>query len=287
MTTPALTDLFQLESLEQHLFRGKSWDLGFPAIFGGQVLGQALFAAYQTVAAEQIAHSFHSYFLLPGDVKQPVLYDVETVRDGRSFATRRVKAMQNGKTIFYATASFQYAQPHISHQDTSIPDDLPQPESLPRDVDVFAQKHHPLSDEQLRTLRYHEPIDVRTVNVAQAFGKPIIAPQRHIWMKSHSELQEDIALHQAAMAYASDYHFLSTALQAHDILSNDKRLRMATIDHAMWFHQAGDFNQWHTYATHSPFSGNARAFVKGEFIDRYGKLIASTTQEGMIRLREQ
>ena len=121
MTTPALTDLFQLETLEQHLFRGESWDLGFPAIFGGQVLGQALFAAYQTVAAEQIAHSFHSYFLLPGDVKQPVLYDVETVRDGRSFATRRVKAMQNGKTIFYATASFQYAQPHISHQDTSLP----------------------------------------------------------------------------------------------------------------------------------------------------------------------
>ena len=93
-------------------------------------------------------------------------------------------------------------------------------------------------------------------------------------------------MHQAAMAYASDYHFLSTALQAHDIYSNDKRLRMATIDHAMWFHQAGDFNQWHTYVTHSPFSGNARAFVKGEFIDRYGKLIASTTQEGMIRLRE-
>jgi acyl-CoA thioesterase-2 len=282
----ALTELFELESLDCQLFRGKSWDLGFPAVFGGQVLGQALLAAYQTVAPGQIAHSFHSYFLLPGDVKHPILYDVENVRDGRSFATRRIKAMQHGKNIFYMTASFQYAQPHISHQDAGLPDDLPAPDSLPNDVDEFAKKIEPLTDEMRRMLSYHKPIDVRTVNVANAFGQRISKPQRYIWMRAQHALANEVALHQAAMAYASDYHFLSTALQAHDIKANDKRLRMATIDHAMWFHQPVDFNAWHTYATHSPFSGNARALVNGQFIDGAGQLIASTAQEGMIRLRD-
>lgn len=280
-----LAQLFDLETIEQGLYRGISWDLGFPAVFGGQVLGQALVAAYHTVSKDQFAHSFHSYFLLPGDAAKPIVYDVEIVRDGRSFSTRRVKALQHGKVIFYMTASFQLAQTGLAHQHAVLPE-LPHADTLDNDIDLFASKHAPLSDAQQRTLEYHRPIDIRTVNIHASFGADVIAPERHIWMRARDPLPENIIFHQAAIAYASDYHFLSTALQAHAIDYMDKQLRMATIDHAMWFHQPHNFNDWHIYATHSPFSGNARALVQGQFYNENGQLLASTMQEGMIRIKQ-
>lgn len=280
-----LQELFNLETLEEGLYRGNSWDLGFPAVFGGQVLGQALVAAYKTVKQEQYAHSFHSYFLLPGDASKPIVYDVEVVREGRSFSTRRVKAIQHGKTIFYMTASFQLEQPGLSHQYGNLPD-LPHPDTLDHDIDLFAKKHSPLSPELSRTLEYHKPIDIKTVNIKESFGADVVTPERFIWMRSRHTIKDDIIMHQAALAYASDYHFLSTALQAHPIHSQDHRLRMATIDHAVWFHLPFDFNHWHIYHTQSPFSGNSRALVKGEFVNESGQIIASTMQEGMIRIKE-
>lgn len=278
-----LAELFALETLEQGLYRGISWDLGFPAVFGGQVLGQAVVAAYKTVPETQFAHSFHSYFLLPGDAAKPVVYDVEIVRDGRSFSTRRVKALQNGKIIFYMTISFQLVQPHIEHQYAQCPD-LPHAETLPNDIELFALKNQPLSEKLRHTLSYHRPIDIRTVDPKAMFGEEVTEPKRFIWMKSQHQLHADVALHQAALAYASDYHFLSTALQAHPIKYNDKGLRMATIDHAMWFHQPIDFNQWHVYSTLSPFTGNSRGLVQGQFFTEDNTLVATTMQEGMIRL---
>lgn len=280
-----LTKLFTLETIEQGLYRGISWDLGFPAIFGGQVLGQAVIAAYKTAPENQFAHSFHSYFLLPGDASKPVLYDVEIVRDGRSFSTRRVKAIQDGKTIFYMTISFQLVQPNIEHQHATFPDIVHATE-LMNDIDLVTKLREPLSDHLRHTLSYHRPIDIRTVDAIKMFGTAEILPERYIWMKSQHELQENVALHQAALAYASDYHFLSTALQAHPITFSDKRLRIATIDHAMWFHKPFDFNQWHVYSTVSPFTGNSRGLVQGQFFNENKELVASTMQEGMIRIAE-
>ena len=267
------------------MYRGISWDLGFPAIFGGQVLGQAVIAAYKTAPENQFAHSFHSYFLLPGDASKPVLYDVEIVRDGRSFSTRRVKAIQDGKTIFYMTISFQLVQPNIEHQHATFPDIVHATE-LMNDIDLVTKLREPLSDHLRHTLSYHRPIDIRTVDAIKMFGAAEILPERCIWMKSQHELQENVALHQAALAYASDYHFLSTALQAHPITFSDKRLRIATIDHAMWFHKPFDFNQWHVYSTVSPFTGNSRGLVQGQFFNENKELVASTMQEGMIRIAE-
>lgn len=280
-----LTKLFTLETIEQGLYRGISWDLGFPAIFGGQVLGQAVIAAYKTAPENQFAHSFHSYFLLPGDASKPVLYDVEIVRDGRSFSTRRVKAIQDGKTIFYMTISFQLVQPNIEHQHATFPDIVHATE-LMNDIDLVTKLREPLSDHLRHTLSYHRPIDIRTVDAIKMFGAAEISPERYIWMKSQHELQENVASHQAALAYASDYHFLSTALQAHPITFSDKRLRIATIDHAMWFHKPFDFNQWHVYSTVSPFTGNSRGLVQGQFFNENKELVASTMQEGMIRIAE-
>lgn len=280
-----LTKLFTLETIEQGLYRGISWDLGFPAIFGGQVLGQAVIAAYKTAPENQFAHSFHSYFLLPGDASKAVLYDVEIVRDGRSFSTRRVKAIQDGKTIFYMTISFQLVQPNIEHQHATFPDIVHATE-LMNDIDLVTKLREPLSDHLRHTLSYHRPIDIRTVDALKMFGAAEVLPERYIWMKSQYELQQNVALHQAALAYASDYHFLSTALQAHPITFSDKRLRIATIDHAMWFHKPFDFNQWHVYSTVSPFTGNSRGLVQGQFFNENKELVASTMQEGMIRIAE-
>lgn len=281
-----LAELFTLEPIEEGLYRGISWDLGFPAIYGGQVLGQAVIAAYKTVDNDKFAHSFHSYFLLPGDASKPVLYDIEVVRNGRSFSTRRVKAIQDGKTIFYMTISFQLVQPHIAHQHADHKP-IPHASTLPNDTDLFAKLHHPLSDKMQQTLSYHRPIDIRTVDPKAMFGDDVVVPERFIWMKSQHELQQNVALHQAALAYASDYHFLSTALQAHPVKFNDRKLRMATIDHAMWFHVPFDFNQWHVYSTVSPFVGNSRGVVQGQFFNEDKVLIASTMQEGMIRVPDK
>ena len=280
-----LAQLFALETIEQGLYRGISWDLGFPAIFGGQVLGQAVIAAYKSAPENQLAHSFHSYFLLPGDASKPVLYDVEIVRDGRSFSTRRVKAIQQGKTIFYMTISFQLVQPHIEHQYATMPD-IVHADKLMNDIDLVTKLREPVSDELRHTLSYHRPIDMRTVDALNMFGVEQIVPERFVWMKSLNELQQDIALHQAALAYASDYHFLSTALQAHPFTFFDKRLRKATNDHAMLFHKPIEFNQWHFYNAVSPITVNSRGLVRGQFFNENKELIASTMQEGMIRLAE-
>ena len=276
-----LATLLNMERLEEGLYRGLSWDLGSRALFGGQVMGQALAAAQMTLPEERVCHSFHSYFLLPGDANHPVVYDVENVRDGRSFSTRRVKAIQNGRNIFYMTASFQHLEEGLEHQFADMPD-VPAPENVESDLKVFEDSYDQLSERMREALSYHKPIDIRTVQTIDPHKPEVSEPKRYIWMKAQ-EVFSNIHVNQAALAYASDYHFLATSLQPHGIGVRNKQLRMATIDHAMWFHHPIAFDDWLLYAAESPFSGNARGLVRGQFFNRQGVLVASTMQEGLMR----
>ena len=277
-----LSSLFDLETVEAGLYRGQSWDLGFRALFGGQVLGQALAAAYKTVESNRIAHSFHTYFLLPGDAKKPVVYDVEVVRDGRSFSARRVKAIQDGRNIFYMTASFQLPEEGIHHQQADMPD-VPPPEAVQSDIDFYEENYDKIARPMREALSYHRPIDIRSIDAANSYQTKKRPAKRYIWMKARTPLTSDLTLHQAALAYASDYHFLSTSLQPHGISVTDKSLTIATIDHAMWFHRPVNLNEWLLYVMESPFSGGARGLVLGKIFTQQGELIASASQEGLMR----
>ncbi len=285
--TPQLSDLFQLEKIEQGLFRGQSWDLGFKAIFGGQVLAQALNAAAQTVDEDRVCHSFHTYFLLPGDATKPVVYDVENVRDGRSFSARRVKAIQNGKNIFYMTASFQSEQVGMEHQYAVAPKNIPKPENLEPDIAQYENNVDTLPPKIRKALAYHKPIDIRSIPSEQYAKGEKNSPVRGIWLRINECLSDTLHLHHSALAYASDYHFLTTALKAHQINPNSKNLNIATIDHAMWFHRPFRFDEWLLFTIDSPFSGNARGLVKGQFFNVNGELIASAVQEGLLRVNGQ
>ncbi|GAA0851969.1 acyl-CoA thioesterase II [Aliiglaciecola litoralis] len=286
MNDVTLTSLLELERIEDSLFRGQSWDLGFRALFGGQVMGQALAAAQQTLPEGRVSHSFHSYFLLPGDANSPVIYDVETMRDGRSFSTRRVKAIQHGKTIFYLTASFQHPEEGLSHQFAQMPE-VPPPEEVESDLAFFEDSLDEISDRMREAIVYHKPLDVRTVQTIDLCHPQKEDPKRYIWMRAQELINGNINLNQAMLAYASDYHFLATSLQPHGISVRNKQLRMATIDHAMWFHLPFHFDEWLLYSTESPFSGGARGLVRGQFFNQQGQLVASTMQEGLMRKVEK
>jgi acyl-CoA thioesterase-2 len=234
-----------------------------------------------------MCHSLHSYFLLPGDAQKPVVYDVECVRDGRSFSTRRIKAIQNGKSIFYMTASFQIFHPGLSHQHALFPNDVPAPDTLQPDIKRFEKNLHKMPHKMREALAYHKPVDTRSIPSDNKEGEPDTSPTRRIWLRAIEGLGDSPVLNQAALAYASDYHFLSTALKPHGVKPSDKSMALATIDHAMWFHQPVDFDDWLLYCMESPFSANARGFVKGEIYSKTGSLIASATQEGLMRKREQ
>lgn len=286
MSDIKLVELLTLEKIEQGLFRGQSWDLGFRALFGGQVMGQALAAAQLTLPEGRVAHSFHSYFLLPGDANQAVVFDVENVRDGRSFSTRRIKAIQNGRNIFYMTASFQQPEDGLEHQYAQMPD-VPAPETIEPDIKFYEKSLKDMSLRMRETLSYHKPIDTRTVQAIDPYKPEKQEPKRYIWMKAQEALGGNVNINQTMLAYASDYHFLGTCLQPHGISVRNKNLRMATIDHAMWFHHPFDFDEWLLYCAESPFTGSARGLVRGQFFNQKGVLVASTMQEGLMRNIEE
>lgn len=280
-----VASLLELETLEKGLYRGQSWDLGFRALFGGQVLGQALKAAWESVPAGRVAHSFHSYFLLPGDAKQPVVYDVEIVRDGKSFSARRVKAIQNGRNIFYMTASFQQPEEGMQHQYAEMPD-VPAPEEVEPDIRMYERNYDNIGRRMREALSYHRPIDIRTVDAVRSFTSKNDKPERYTWLRANEALGDSQAMHQAVLAYASDYHFLSTSLQPHGVQITDRNLAIATIDHAMWFHRPINMNEWLLYSMESPASGGARGLVRGQLFNQQGELVASTMQEGLMRITD-
>lgn len=279
-----LLALMDLETIEQGIYRGQSQDLGFRALFGGQVMGQALSAAKETVDPDRGVHSFHSYFLRPGDANHPIVYDVEIIRDGKSFSTRRVKAIQFGQPIFYMTASFHGEEPGFSHQST-MPD-VPGPETLASDLDVHRAHEHLIPEPLRAKFTSEKPIQMRFVTHYNPFQPEKLEPKRYVWIKANGELPDDQRVHQYLLAYASDFNFLPTALQPHGRSFADPKMQMATIDHAMWFHRPFRMDDWLLYAIDSPSASNARGFVRGEIFNRQGELVASSTQEGLLRKRD-
>jgi acyl-CoA thioesterase-2 len=280
-----LVKLLALERIEENLFRGQSQDLGWGSVFGGQVLGQALSAAMQTVPADRGAHSLHAYFLRPGDVLSPIVYDVDRIRDGASFTTRRVVAMQGGKTIFNLAASFQRTEMGFEHQDT-MPD-VPRPESLPTERDRFGRMRGAIPDALLEIGLRPRPFDVRTTDPEEAdpthpSPRP---PRRTLWLRTQGELPPDPTLHRCLLAYASDYSFLTTSLFPHAVSWMAPEIHVASLDHVMWFHRPVRVDQWLLYDMESPSGHGARGFVRGRVFAEDGRLVASTAQEGLIRRR--
>ncbi|AJE14166.1 MULTISPECIES: acyl-CoA thioesterase II [Stutzerimonas] len=283
-TLDHLVNLLSLERIEENLFRGASQDLGFPQLFGGQVLGQVISAASQTVETTRHVHSLHGYFLRPGDSHEPVVYDVDRVRDGRSFTTRRVSAIQKGRIIFTGIASFQAEESGYEHQ-LQMPD-VVGPEDLASEWELL-HKLTPLVPERvMEKLRRPKPIEIRPVTLQDPTNPQPLEPIRHLWFRADGTLPASPALHKYLLAYASDFSFVGTALQPHGVSSWSKFIQLASLDHAIWFHREVKLDDWLLYSIDSPWAGNARGFVRGSIFNRAGELVASVAQEGLIRARE-
>ena len=279
-----LVELMALERLELDLFRGRSQDLGWGAIFGGQVLGQALSAASQTVEADRAVHSLHGYFLRQGDPSRPVIYEVDRIRNGRSFTTRRVVAIQGGRAIFNMSASFQVQESGFDHQ-AALEFAVPRPEELTPEH-VLARQVAERIPERLRPRATSErPIEVRVVDprpIGDATPKPAA---KQVWYKAVDPLPDDPKLHRQLLAYTSDFHFLGTALYPHGTSWVQPGLQVASLDHAMWFHRPFRMDEWLLHVIESPSASGARGLVQGRFYDLDGHLVASAVQEGLIRDR--
>lgn len=270
-----------LEQLEVNLFRGQSQDLGWGTVFGGQVLGQAFSAAVQTVPEDRFVHSLHGYFLRPGDVNHPIIYEVDRIRDGKSFATRRVVAIQKGRPIFNMAASFQVEEEGFSHQD-EMPE-VPGPEGLKSEQEL-AELVKDLIPEPMRERALAErPIELRPVRPTNPLKPRVSEPEHAVWYRSLRELPDDPSLHRYLLAYGSDFHFLTTALKPHGMSWLSPGMQMASLDHAMWFHRPFRMDEWLLHVVESPTTSGARGLVRGRFFTRDGKLVATTAQEGLMR----
>jgi len=278
-----LLKVMTLEQLELDLFRGESRDIGSPQVFGGQVLGQALMAATATVEG-RVVHSLHAYFLRRGDFNSPIVYEVDRARDGNHFSTRRVVAIQHGAQIFNMSASFQAVESGLDHQ-FPMPD-VPPPEELPN-LESYTHDLLPhLPPTMRRALEQKRPFEFRPVR-PQSFLEPQKrSPLRNIWFRAVAALPDAEALHRCLLAYVSDFNLLDTAMMPHAISLTMPRLVIASIDHAMWFHRNVRVDDWLLYATDSPSASGARGFTRGSVFARDGRLVASTSQEGLLRVIE-
>jgi len=273
-----------LEPLEQNLFRGRSPQQGWQRVYGGQVLGQSLVAAVRTVEEGRVAHSLHAYFLLGGDPAVPIIYEVERIRDGASFATRRVKAIQHGRAIFAMSVSFHRAEDGYTHQ--AVMPKVAMPEDLPSEQELKGRLMKHLPDNMRAYWERERPIEMRPVDIARYLKREAAEPVQHIWMRANGSLPADAKLHQCVLAYASDFTLLDTALIAHGKLLFDRDIQLASLDHALWFHRPFRADEWLLYVQDSPSAAGARGFCRGSVFRRDGTLVASTTQEGLMRRRE-
>ena len=275
-TIQEVTKLLALEKIEENIFRGQNYKTPWNRVFGGQVLAQALHAAYETVPADRFVHSLHGYFILAGDIDVPIVFDVDRIRDGGSFTTRRVVAIQKGRPIFNMSASFQLEQAGFEHQ-------IPMPTVPPPD--------QVLPDEQLKGARrystHSRPMEFRTVEKVDSANEGGPTTFRHIWLKAKGDMPDDKRAHQEVLAYASDYHLLGTSTLPHQGEMSMENMFMASLDHAMWFHRDFRVDEWLLYAMDSPSSSNARGFSRGNIFTQDGQLVASVVQEGLMRLRKQ
>jgi acyl-CoA thioesterase-2 len=278
-----LIKVMTLERLEMNLFRGESRDIGSPQVFGGQVLGQALVAASATVE-RGVVHSLHAYFLRRGDFNSPIVYEVDRARDGHSFTTRRIVAIQHGEQIFNMSASFQVLEEGIDHQ-RSMPQ-VPPPEDLHEQAWHYRKIEDSLPAALRRMLAMKRPFEFRPVQPPDLVLPGSAEPRRDVWFRSVALLPDDEALHRCLLAYVSDYDLLGTALMPHRQLKDLQKLVIASIDHAMWFHRNVRVDDWLLYSTDSPSASGARGFARGSIFARDGRLVASTCQEGLLRVIE-
>jgi acyl-CoA thioesterase-2 len=277
-----LQQQFQLERLEVNLFRGQSRDTGSPQVFGGQVLGQALMAAHLTIDDDRVVHSMHAYFLRRGDFTKPIVYSVDRSRDGGSFSARRVVAVQNGEQIFISSASFQAPEQGLEYQATAPT--VPPPEQLKPLTKPPQSEIDKLPEKLRRWLKIERPFEFRPVQPYNPLAPVATLPVRQIWMRAVDKLPDDDTLHRCLLAYMSDYWLLDTSTMPHGSSFLRGNLIMASIDHAIWFHRHARVDEWLLYSLDSPSSSGARGFARGSFYTRDGVLVASTAQEGLIRL---
>ncbi len=278
-----LLDLLKLEKIEENIFRGRSQDLGFGNIFGGQVLGQSLSAASQTMDADRSVHSLHGYFLWPGDPAKPIIYEVDCIRDGKSFTTRRVVAVQKGRPIFSLAASFHKQEQGFEHQ--AVMPDVTPPESLISEVE-FSRMNKDRIPESIRgKLTCDRAIEVRPVNPVNPFRPAKQDPVRHNWFKTIGPMGDDLSVHRYMLAYASDFGLATTSLTPHGHTFFEPTMQVASLDHAIWFHRDFRIDDWLLYSMESPSASNGLGMNRGMVFTRDGLLVATVAQESLIRYR--
>lgn len=278
-----LLSILDLEPLEHNLFRGQSPKSGWQRVFGGQVIGQSLVAASRTVDGRH-PHSMHAYFMRPGDPKVPIIYEVDRIRDGKSFTTRRVVAIQHGQAIFSMSASFQVEEEGFAHQ--AVMPDVPGPDELPSEEDVKAELLHRMPEPMRTYYERERPIDMRPVEINRYMTRDAMEPQFHVWIRTTGRLPDVPAIHQCVLAYASDMTLLDTSLVPHGRTVFDPSIQAASLDHALWFHRPFRADEWLLYAQDTPNASGARGFSRGLIFKQDGTLVASVAQEGLIRSRE-
>lgn len=276
----AVIGLLDLERLEDNLFRGQSHDIGAPQVFGGQILGQALSAAHRTVEARS-PHALHAFFLRPGDFNQPVIYQVERSRDGRSYSNRRVVAIQHGNPILNLAASFQAGEEGMSHQ-AAMPE-VDGPDGLTRSIDFQDSIIDRVPEKMRRLLAHRPPFEFRPIEPPKFIDPSAREPRKHIWMRAWDRLPNDPELHRNLLTYVSDYELLGTATLPHELDFTRRPVQMASIDHSLWFHRPFRVDDWLLYAFDSPSSHGGRGFSRGQIFTRAGELVASVAQEGVLR----
>lgn len=281
-STLQLINLLTLEKIEENIFRGQNYQSPWGRVFGGQVLAQSIHAAYQTVEAGRFVHSLHSYFLLLGDLSVPIIYNVERIRDGGSFSTRRVVAIQKGRPIFILSASFQTVQEGLEHQ-IEMPN-VPPPYELLTDEQLIESIKDTLPETYQQYI-IPRPMEFRPVENFDYVNPRKAVPFRHIWIKAKQAIDVPLPMHHQLLSYISDYNLLLTAMLPHRGTTALEDVFFASLDHAMWFHRPFRTDEWLLFATDSPSASNARGFSRGNFFTEDGKLVASVVQEGLMRVK--
>jgi acyl-CoA thioesterase-2 len=284
-TINELLDILDLEEIEKNHYRATSPSEGWQRVYGGQVIGQALVAASRTVPEDRRAHSLHGYFLRPGDTTVPILYTVDRIRDGRSFTTRRVVAVQHGRAIFNMSISFQVHEDGFDHQ-LPMPE-APMPDTLRDERELREEWRKALPEEYAGAFSSERPIEVRPVNPVDIFQPERRPPHQMCWMKARDPLPDDPRLHQCVLAYLSDWSLLDTAMLPHAVSFMQTNMQVASLDHAMWFHRPFRADEWLLYVQDSPSASGARGLNRGLIYDRNGALVASAAQEGLIRVHDE
>lgn len=280
-----LLNILDLEQIENNVFRGRSPQVGWQRVFGGQVIGQALVAAQRTVAQDRFVHSIHCYFLRPGDPSVPIEYQVDTLRNGMSFTTRRVVASQHNKAIFSLAASFQLDEAGLNHY-MPQPLNIPMPEDLAGEMALVNEIKNNLPDNVKKYWGRERPVELRPVSLKHYMSKEPLPPRQDVWLRATGPVPDNRAIQAAVLGYLSDMTLLDTSLFAHGKSIFDADLQVASLDHSMWFHRPNKLDDWLLYTQDSPNSAGARGFTRGSLYGRDGTLVASVAQEGLIRQRK-